>query len=286
MLDFGTSSDHASSLDIGDVFDLPTKYTYFLFWQPDDIASKNAEISGHFASNAGVILRTDAAASPKMQIVHGDGGATFVTADTALSENVLKSYMTMWDGSNLDFYVDGVADGTPALTAIPTNPAIDFAIGNRDSAGGSLGAGGFIGQFMYWHNEDRSGDIAELHDGSLIPGFDSLDIWHRGTVEPGTDESPAAGGTFIKVGTVNLTSKPVDDYYFGSSGFLWLVNSVIPWIAPAVVKTMFGANITYLETWKYMSQTLGRKYLLGDFTDLWEPMRDYLRKGTVYGVNI
>ncbi len=279
MLDFGTSGGHSNRLYLGDIYDAPTSYTYFFFIVPDDLGQHS--MHGKWNGSAdGRYLRWRTT-TEELEVVHGDGASETAQSSSSGVDGVLSSWMVHWDGSNADFYKDGVADGTPVMNRAIGSISNNFTLGNFNQTG-TVGAAGHLGQFMYWHNEDRSADITDLHTGQLIPGFDNLDVWHRGTANPGDDESPAANGAFTASGSVGLTPNGVDSYYIDSGGFRWILACMIPWVAPVGVKALFGANITYQETWKFMSQTLGRKHLGGDFRDLWEPLRDYLRRGTVY----
>ena len=283
MLDFGTVSGHSNRLYLSDVYGQPTSYTFFAFVKPDGWASNNGTFFGRYvaASDDGWILRqrTDS----KIEVYHADAGNDLASASTtAFSDQVTESLALYWDGSTMDYYKGGVADGTDGTFSNGiNNTAAPITIGNFSDVG-TNGCGGQIGQVMYWHQEDKSADIATLHAGASIPGLATLDLWHRGTVVIGPDGSPAGGGNFTDSGTVGLVADPVDAYYQTVGQWRLFVACAIPWVASAAAKSLFGACITYSETWRYMNTVLGKKHWYGDFSREWEFLRDYLRKGTTW----
>ena len=277
MLNFGTASDHSNEVYLTDRLDGPTSYTYFAWLRPDDWAGKGANVLGHFSATNGIVIRRGG--TTDIEVLHGDNSATTtVNGTTDFTDVTIESLMVHWDGSNCDYYKGGVADGTPALTRGTGAPTGAWTIGNY-AAGGTGGAGGHIGQVMYWHNEDRSADIVNLHSGKVIDGFATMDIWHRGTNLTGPNEAPADNDVFTNSGATYTSYEP-DLYYTGNTSVAFLISCMVGMVAPW--KEIFGQALTYRETFNFMSRKCMNKSLGGDFGREWEGVRDYLRRGTVW----
>lgn len=67
----------------------------------------------------------------RLRFFTGGGGADANTNSVTL--NAWNHVAVSWDGSNANFFVNGVAQGTPAVTNVPIGNTIDLCIGNGQS---------------------------------------------------------------------------------------------------------------------------------------------------------
>lgn len=245
MLDFGGTEGHGNSIGLGDLADVdaPTSYTWAFFLKPiADWTGANDEIIAKFSgANSGIIIRKFPGAGTKtMGVVHGDGAANNEVASTSnVTFSATQSWILVWTGTNLNFFKNNVADGTPALTrAIQTNAA-GVTLGNRSSTD-VFGAACALGHAAFWKNyQHTAGNRSDFHGGvgASPPQLADLKFWHRGTAVPGKDEiSGTAGSTD---GTVVLASDTVDGYWIAAGGFvMFLVEVLMP---------IFGATLYELQ---------------------------------------
>lgn len=124
------------------------------------------------------------------ELVHGSGTTNRVTASTALTINTTYLIGVTYDGSNADFYVDGLPDGTPAFTANPSAIVEDVGIGNIDGA--NRGWTGALGMMWWWDVMLTAAEMKDLFHGSIPKSNDLLfwiDMMHPTTSPVGKSDS-------------------------------------------------------------------------------------------------
>lgn len=212
MYDFGTSDGNSNAINFGvlTALDAPAAYTM----------SAWVELQTLVAGGTAVFIfskRNDAAdandgwswgieAAEKPRVIHGDGTTTTaVVANTALTIGTTHHLVLTWDGSNCDFYLDGVADGTPAQTrTITTNPGSDVTICDLDDPVAN-GSAARIGHVMFWDAAATTQEAISIYAGG-IPNPANLKFWAPGWNDPGTDIVGQVAGT--KVNTVTIKELP------------------------------------------------------------------------------
>lgn len=111
----------------------------------------------------------------KLQLYHYTTGTiTEVKANTTLSTGQFYHVVVTWDGSNARFYVNGTADGSPALTTIPSYQAgvSQFCLGGyRDNGVNNPYFDGCIDDYAFWNGKVLSPtEISDLYNGNYASG--------------------------------------------------------------------------------------------------------------------
>lgn len=216
MLDFGASNDNGNRDRFGDLnsLDAPTVYTAAFFSTFPSTAGSLMDVFSKFNNaTSGWLIYILPGSTLKLRVLHGDGTNTEVSSNTNIDSS-LRSWFCVWTGSALNFYRDGVADGTPAFTRAITANTTAVSIGSRPSV--TDGASGKRGHVMWWNTNLTSGDAATYHGGGSIPARSNLLFWHKGHASPGIDEITGTAGTVD--GTVNITATDPPDSYFQDPG--------------------------------------------------------------------
>ncbi|HEC66920.1 MAG TPA: LamG domain-containing protein [bacterium] len=143
-----------------------------------------------------------AANDTRIQFGYKDGGWTEHFSDSEISITGWQNVVVTYDGSNVRFYLNGVADGAPAETgSLPTSGTYDFQVGTRSNSGTSVDFDGFIAEVAYWERVLTAGEAAGLGKG-FSPEFYPKDlrvythIFGRESPEPSlVGASGTIGGT-------------------------------------------------------------------------------------------
>jgi hypothetical protein len=77
-----------------------------------------------------IIYTNNGTARLGLQIGDATANTSAFSNNSVLTTGALQHVAVAYNGSNANFYVAGAAQGTPALTRIPTNGAGTFTIGN------------------------------------------------------------------------------------------------------------------------------------------------------------
>lgn len=231
MFNFANATPHGDYIHFGNiaVMDAPVAYSYAVWLNKTASADGVGTFFGKRpddSSGGYWNIYTDNV--DKINVQHYDGTATIVTANTALTVGTTQHIGGTWDGANMDFYLNGVPDGTPAFTRAITTNSVAVTIGDIIRTG-SLGLQCKIGQVMWWNVALTAAEMASVYAG-FIPRVDRLKFWPECIYDPGFDRIGGIAGT--KVGTVSIA---LDDYKtwfrpsnLGLGGHLYTGEAVIP----------------------------------------------------------
>ncbi len=143
MYDFGAVTNHTNQ------FTLPSKASIATFTAVTiglmcELLQVGAQefILDKIATNTnnGWAIKHGSSEIPMFETVN-QGTSQQSLADTALTvDTTVHGLMLLWDGSNGDWYRDGVADGTPAHTILATTQASNLHVGgDTGTANGAAG---------------------------------------------------------------------------------------------------------------------------------------------------
>lgn len=213
MLDFGTSGNHTNSIDFTDdrnEFDAMTSYSIFMFIiRLGSAAAGNNTIIAKASTgvNNGWVIGLDTLG----RVLSRHGTANAGSSTTALVVDTLYTFGIIWSGTTISYYLDNVADGTPAFSTAITANALNISIGNDNN--GSNGGPISIGHACIWPNYELTAtERTQFHAGQTIPAAANLSFWHKGITVPGRDETNTLD-IAADTGTVNLFSDPIDAYF-------------------------------------------------------------------------
>lgn len=196
---FGTSDGHSNYIHFGDIagMDAPVVYSVAFWVYINTTSGGNRVVIAK--RSGGVGWRVVINSSDKCQAYHEDSGAgSYSTeAGTAVGTGAWHHLVVTWDGSNIRYYLDGVADGSPAFTQAIDANAVNVTIG----ADGATGLAARIGHMMWW-NVALSTDEGPMVYGGMIPRLDALQFWVPGIMDPDSDWISQTAGT--KSGTVTI----------------------------------------------------------------------------------
>lgn len=145
-------------------------------------------------------------------------GASIITAGSAtdLSDAAtLRSVVCAWDGSNANFFINGSADGTPALSATLSPVTGDIAVGEVN---GYNGHGGKMGHCVLWDGvELNASQAAQFNTGDTLPELGSVRFWTRLKDKTANAELPGSASP-SETGTVSDHADSIDDYFPVAAG--------------------------------------------------------------------
>ena len=223
MYSFGSSETHANAIKFGDLaaMDAPTAYTLAMWMSisdPDGDLTSDAVLFDKWDSVATTGWSFGIDSDEKLQIIHGDSASTAVLSTSALGLG-MHSIVLSWNGSNATFHVDGVADGTPALTRAITANAKQVRIGNSPAL--NVGFPGSVGHVMWWDKFLNAQERAMYHAG-VIPQPSDLKFWAPGWTDPGIELVGQA--TAVKEATVTIVEDALTTvpYFFGQCGRMFV----------------------------------------------------------------
>jgi len=122
------SASHSTSLNITGVFTVSAwlKLDAYVAGKVPNVAAKNTDLTGY-----GLWLFD----SPEIRGVIGSGSGWVFSPGYVLSTGVYNYYATVYDGSYLRLYVDGVEYGIPTSNTVnPVTNAADLIVGRHYSA--------------------------------------------------------------------------------------------------------------------------------------------------------
>lgn len=201
MYDFGSSDNHGNSITTNSLFtDQPIALSC-TFWM--NIATVPASATrllvgnGNFATGTAGWYIELLAAGPAIRMSIGDGVFNAaVPSSTSLSTATMYFIGVSWDGTNVTYYLDGVADGTQALNFTSTT-ASPFKIGGNAPTTSTFGAAVDIGHVMWWASALDAAEHAAIY-GGVIPDLQPI-LWFPGWTSPGIEimaqASQTANGT-------------------------------------------------------------------------------------------
>jgi hypothetical protein len=206
LYDFGNSDSHSNRIDFGDISALNAPTVYSTAFQLYVNAVVNARIifsKGQGSSHYWAI-GTDTSTPTKIVVKHYDGTLSSATSTGTLTLTTIHTVVVVWDGSNVYFYFDGVAAGSPALTRTPGSNSDNVTLGNHDS--GASGAACRTGHAMWW-DVALTAQEAQAWHGGMVCRLDALKFWAPCISDPGSDYWGGNAGT--KSGSVSIT----DDFF-------------------------------------------------------------------------
>lgn len=200
MYDFGNSDLHSNKIDFGDVaaVDALTAYSIAFWINVNAAVAGSSDLVSKWSANTGWIVQLNS--SEQMVMFHGDGAAnTSVTCTTAFVVGTMAHAVITWDGSNVDFYIDGALINSPAMTRsiADTGDALEIAQG----VAGNQGVAMALGQLMIWNVDIGAGGVTSLY-GGVVPRGDALKVWAPGYTDPGLELVGQNSAT--KTGTVTI----------------------------------------------------------------------------------
>jgi hypothetical protein len=264
MWDISTQGSNVG-MDFGDIaaFDGSADMSIAVYWELPAAGTSKDRIFGKGDRGVnGWNLEGRQAAVPTWVVDTGSGNA-----NSSLTASTQYGLALAYDGSNANFFLDGVADGTPAVASgAPIADTGPIAVGyDGVNAGvGEQSAGGFIGQPVLWEGYQIDAAGATLYQNKVqLPSFGEIVFWARGKVELANAIIPA-GTAASENGSVAMhADAAVDDAFPISSGnpMGYLVASYwLPLIAGA---KLLGSNLMYqsdeklAEMWAYIQRVLG-----------------------------
>ena len=246
MLDYGTVDNHTNKMQWADNANWDSMTTHSMaMWVRRQVNTGATRylFNKAAAGNNGWIIGLHAVTTNIPTLGHGDGTSfAFVSSNTALTLDTVQSLIVTWTGSNANWFLNNVADGTPAFTKAIANSADGLSIGAQAS-GTTLGAAASMGHCCLWRNYQlTAAERGRYQDGGEMPNVANLVFWCRGllgtTGEP--DEMNPATGT--ETGTVVLRTDPVDGYYVTGGALSMFIGGIFLPFMMASAK-LLGQNL-------------------------------------------
>jgi len=255
MYDFGADAN-ANEIAFGNLaaLDNPTAYSFAATITIDAgaIGTRSFFGKGDLSTGAdGWWIEMDV--NEKLRVSHGNGGYVAGTASTnALSGT--KYVVVTWDGTNVKYYINKVANGTPAYNTPAATNAIAVKAGDNGVAT-ALGASANIGHIMWWDTALSVQEAQSLPQN--IPQIDNLKFWAPGWSDPGIEIVGQATAT--KAGTVNIVNDAVPYCMMPGRGQTWKGMPGIEYIYKVISDNMgLSEGSVGVPTWiQVVSDTLG-----------------------------
>ncbi len=205
MIFFGDTESHGNAIHFGDlaVLDAMTSYTIFLPIRLEALvtAARNVLVKANAGDVAGWAVQLQA--DEKLAVTHGNG-TSFLAAtamNTALTAGALRTVVITWDGSTVRYYLDGVADGSPAYTRSITANSRNVTAGNIGGASPASGTPCSLGHVLIYAGEVLTALEVEALTRNNLPVNATLDFhaklnWNDFSKKV-KEEVSATDGTYI-----------------------------------------------------------------------------------------
>lgn len=135
-----------------------------------------------------------------------ENGASSKTSNTGiLTYNAWQHVAVTYNGANVTFYVNGVAQGSPAQTTNPTVNTNNFVVGNTVAADGTFN--GLIDDVRVYSEALTATQILNLYYG-IEPPTTNLELWHKFDEGSGTSAIDSSGNS--NTGTISGATYSTD----------------------------------------------------------------------------
>jgi hypothetical protein len=279
MWDVGDGGDgHNNNMHFGDLAFTDGKTNFSVGWFMELLtvcAVERVLIEDQDGANGWRIRMPDT----EKAVMQVDGIAGGVQ-DTALTvDSTVHSIICAYDGADVDYFLDGAADGTQACASGAAGAnATNFVIGANGVTFDGVDCK--MGQVMFWDTTLVAGDAAAFHSGGSIPQSANLGCWVKCIADPDEEVYTSTAGT--KAGTITVVADAVDSYFQSGGGFAFLLSN---WVGPILGGASLGANLIYsADLWAYLQNRMGR--LMPDIlytAKEQEALMDLLYRRPVYG---
>lgn len=240
MYNFGATDSHDKYISLADNanWDAFTTYTMAMWFELLQVSgSASNKVFNKFSANGWSLN------CPTTEILTMHHDATNVASTTPFTvDATVHSFIWNWTGAAINFFLDNVADGTPAMVATITGNADTLKIGGDASTNGTACK---VGQAAIWRNYSLTTlERTQYHNGGVypIPNQANLVFWCKGVADPGIDEVSQAACT--NTNTVTLTANAVDNYYARNDhGGTF---DLAAWLPPLIAAgKLFGGSLLY-----------------------------------------
>lgn len=181
MIGFGSANGHNIELSFGDILSGISAYTVMFWIIVNDTPAVADHIVGKWNESASLqewIITIDS--NLKIGAAHHDGTSvtSATVSNTALTLGAVHHVGLIWDDITIEYYLDGVADGTPAFTRNIRNGTGPFYIGARPPDY-TLGCAMDIGEVIV---DTAAGDIGTIlnHRAGSHLGIPASEFYFRG----------------------------------------------------------------------------------------------------------
>lgn len=208
MYNFGNTNNHGNAIRFGNLAALDNPSAYSLAMVLEVTTGGNQMLifgKGDYSSaTTGWFL--ELITGPKIGIAHGNTTYVQATANSTNLPSGKNLIVVTWDGSNVDYYVNRVADGTPAFAITANTNVSEVKLGGNQPNTATFGAAVNISNAMWWDVALTAEEAAGWPE--QIPRMDSLQFWAPGYTDPGAEFMGQA--TVTKAGTVTIIEDSIN----------------------------------------------------------------------------